>query len=101
MTNPSVGQLSLARLQSIQGKIVRPPRTVAEVVAEVIKIGAEADRLARELPAVKTNDAAVAGALHRTGAILRDMHTAFTTATASLSADLKKQIGVELKKGAP
>jgi hypothetical protein len=65
-------------------------------VSEIMRIVAEADCLARELPTIKTDDASLAGALHRVGAILRDTHSAITTATASLSLDLKKQLGIKV-----
>jgi hypothetical protein len=36
------------------------------------------------------------GWLHRMGVILRDAHTVISTATASLSDDLKKQFGIKV-----
>jgi hypothetical protein len=43
-------------LRSLGGTIKKPPHTVADVIAEVRKIVTEADRLARELHAIKTDD---------------------------------------------
>jgi hypothetical protein len=101
MTRQSVGDLSHAWLQSLQGNITHSPRTVADLIAEVIKLAKEADRLARELPSIKADDASVAGLLHRAAVHFRDLHTAIATATASMSDDLKTQLGIDLKKATP
>jgi hypothetical protein len=97
MTSPSLadsGQKLLAAITQVPS--TARPSTVADVVSEVIRMGQEADRLARELPTLKTDDASLAGAFHRVSAILRDTHSAITTATASLSVDLKKQLGIKV-----
>jgi hypothetical protein len=102
MTSPSLadsGQKLLAAITQVPS--TARPSTVADVVSEVIRMGQEADRLARELPNIKTPDASVAGALHRLGAVLRDTHTAINVARASLSDDLKKQLGIAPKKATP
>jgi hypothetical protein len=101
MTEQSVGDLSHAWLKSLQGNITNSPRTVADVVAEVIKIAKEADHLARELPSIKADDASVAGLLHRAAVHFRDLHTAIATATSSISDDLKRQLGIDPKKATP
>jgi hypothetical protein len=96
MTQPSLGDLGRAWLDSVQGNITQKPRTLGAVFAEITRMADEADRLARELPTIKTEDASLAGAFHRVSAILRDTHSAITTATASLSVDLKRQLGIKV-----
>jgi hypothetical protein len=78
------------------GNIKEPPRTVQDVVREVKKLADDADRYCREMRKMEIDNAAIRGAVHNISAHLRDFHTAFSTATNSLSPELKKQLGIKV-----
>jgi hypothetical protein len=91
----SLAESGRALLEALGGNITKRPRTLSETVTEINKLTDEADRLARELHAIPIIGP-MEGLLHRMGVILRDTHTAISTATASLSDDLKKQLGIKV-----
>jgi hypothetical protein len=96
MTSPSLadsGQKLLAAITQVPS--TARPSTVADVVSEVIRMGQQADRLARELPTLKTDDASLAGAFHRVSAILRDTHSAIPQRPRRCPL-LKKQLGIKV-----
>lgn len=62
-----------------------------KLIDEIKSIAERADRLARDLPRIKA-DPATAGYLRRIGTQLRDLHTAITVATTSVSPQLREHL---------
>jgi hypothetical protein len=84
-----------ALLAALGGNVKAPPRTPADIMRQIERISAEADRPVRDQDHQKTDDPALKGYFHRISVVLRDVHQAITTATSALSPELKIELGIK------